>query len=132
MDCIHILYYINLYIIQLYTVSGDLSSISGSESDSDHHSEEEEQPLTSDDITLHSSKLLGSPYIHFTSAKVGESYAVYKNVLIGSKWEMDEDESKDLLKALQELKEQQTWIVLMRAGGHFAGAVFKGYVHSLK
>ena len=115
------------------TFSGDLSSISGSESDSDRHNEGEEEepqiPLTSDDVATQT-KFAGSPYIHFISAKDGESYAVYKNVLSGSRHGVDTDESHDLLRALEALKEQQIWIVLMRAGGHFAGAVFKGYCNS--
>ena len=36
--------------------------------------------------------------------------------------------SSDLLDSLINLTQPQVWIILMRAGGHFAGAVFRGYV----
>ena len=31
-----------------------------------------------------------------------------------------------LVELLGSLREPQVWIILMRSGGHFAGAVFKG------
>ena len=31
-----------------------------------------------------------------------------------------------LVELLGSLRETQVWIILMRSGGHFAGAVFKG------
>jgi hypothetical protein len=88
-------------------LSDDLSSISGSESDSD--------PDTSNHT-------IRSPVITFTFNTT--CHAIYRVLVTNSK---DVDLSVDELKqAMIDLTIPQFWIILMRSGGHFAGAVFKG------
>ena len=63
-------------------MSGDLSSISGSESDcDDSNSEESLEKTTPTDHTHHSS----SPFIYFTSGDSKSLYSVYRAILTGGK-----------------------------------------------
>lgn len=117
---------------------GDLSSISGSESDSDSNKENEEvkskllsmkeEEKYGDGISQ--SKPMGSPFLYFSSQD-GCCFAVYKNIITNHKTtEVRNLTTSDLLSLLPSLAQPQVWIILMRAGGHFAGAVFRGYVCS--
>ena len=124
----------------MYNAGGDLSSISGSESDSDSNKEseeakskllsmEEEDERYGNDIT-HTSKPRSSPFLYFSSQD-GRYFAVYKNLVINHKIAgVRNSTTPDLLNSLSSLAQPQVWIILMRAGGHFAGAVFRGYVCS--
>lgn len=115
---------------------GDLSSISGSESDSDSNKESEKAKLKllameeEDEDTSHNSKPMGSPFLYFSS-QGGRCFAVYKNLVINHKAaDVGNSTTSDLLSSLSSLAQPQVWIILMRAGGHFAGAVFRGYACS--
>ena len=119
---------------KLFCSGGDLSSISGSESDSDSSRDiEEARPSLDctekdfDDDSSHSQSA-GSPFLQF-STQDGQCYVVYRALVTNLKpSEVRSSLSSDLLSALNCLTQPQVWIVLMRAGGHFAGAVFKGCV----
>lgn len=103
-------------------VPGDLSSISGSESDSDETpaegTKEEEKTAPPEP------RPQGSPFLYFKAGD-GSSYAVYRSVLLGSKASLPD---ALLTERLGALRQPQVWIILMKAGGHFAGGVFKKYV----
>ncbi|NWH89777.1 ANKZ1 protein, partial [Aegithalos caudatus] len=105
------------------TRTGDVSSISGSDSDSsDVSSESEVVPSVSDTPqTPRSHKVL------LRNAK-GQLISAYRCVLLTGKashspafWERDSRKA-----SLQSLSASTCWVVLMMGGGHFAGAVFRG------
>ena len=100
---------------------GDLSSISGSESDSDDELKTTERD--DDHGALQGKGADRSPYLHFSSEE-GSTHSIYRCIIPGSQSNMEP--GHDLGHALQALREPQMWIILMRSGGHFAGAVFKG------
>ena len=119
----HITVHARLYIVR---IGSDVSSISGSESDSDpsKDSEEEEDDQDFDD-SAHS-KLVGSPFVYFSTVD-RRFFAVYRNLLTNLKAnEIRTTANFDLVNSLTSLACPQVCIVLMRAGGHFAGAVFRG------
>ncbi|KAM6268883.1 tRNA endonuclease ANKZF1 [Porphyrio hochstetteri] len=102
--------------------TGDVSSISGSDSDSsDESSESEVLPAASDNAGTppapRSHKLL------LRNAK-GQLISVYRCVLGTRKG--DVEEPAELAALLQSLGASTCWVVLMMGGGHFAGAVFRG------
>ncbi len=100
-----------------FSPTGDLSSISGSESDSAHSGKEDEpRPLNSE--------LSQTPFIYFTTTdKNGQKlFAVYRSTVTRAK------RGGAKVEAIKSLTNEQVWIVLMRSGGHFAGAVFRGWV----
>ncbi|XP_054237482.1 ankyrin repeat and zinc finger domain-containing protein 1 [Indicator indicator] len=104
------------------TRKGDVSSISGSGSESsDGGSESELLPSAS-----FSPKCLSVPRSHkvlLRNAK-GQLISAYRCV-VGTKKGVSE-EPVDLVKSLQSLNASTCWVVLIMGGGHFAGAVFRG------
>lgn len=119
---------------QYFITGGDLSSISGSESDSDSSKDEEtsssmtnieEDHFNGEDNSVMYS-VAGSPFLYFSSQD-GRYFAIYRSLVTNLKPAAVRDiSSSDLLGSLVNLTQPQVWIVLMRAGGHFAGAVFRG------
>ncbi|XP_066046216.1 tRNA endonuclease ANKZF1-like isoform X4 [Chamaea fasciata] len=104
------------------TRTGDVSSISGSDSDSsDVSSESELLPSVSD--TPQSSQIPRSHKVLLRNAK-GQLISVYRCVLITGKGDIEEP--VELITSLQSLSASTCWVVLMMGGGHFAGAVFRG------
>lgn len=114
------------------TNAGDLSSISGS--DSDNSSEDEETEMsgknevgaisTQMDQTKQKQLRQGpSNKLLFRNAE-GQLLAVYRCVL-GPAKDRPMDAS-ELLQSLKVLQAKPCWVVLMAGGGHFAGAVFRG------
>ncbi|XP_064307454.1 tRNA endonuclease ANKZF1 isoform X2 [Phalacrocorax carbo] len=104
------------------TRAGDVSSISGSDSESsDASSESELLPSASDSLghpqTPRSHKVL------FRNAK-GQLISAYRCVLGTRKG--GSEEPAELTASLQSLGVSTCWVVLMMGGGHFAGAVFRG------
>ncbi len=91
-----------------------MSSISGSESDSAHSGEDEPPPLRE--------KLVQTPFIYFTTAdKNGQKlFAIYRSLVTQAK------RGRATMETVKSLAKDQVWIILMRSGGHFAGAVFTG------
>ncbi|KFQ59419.1 Ankyrin repeat and zinc finger domain-containing protein 1, partial [Pelecanus crispus] len=112
------------------TCAGDVSSISGSDSESsDASSESELLPSASDSPgtpqTPRSHKVL------LRNAK-GQLISAYRCVLDTGKAtgvsvsQGGSKEPAELTASLQSLGASTCWIVLMMGGGHFAGAVFRG------
>ncbi|XP_076198940.1 tRNA endonuclease ANKZF1 isoform X2 [Aptenodytes patagonicus] len=102
--------------------TGDVSSISGSDSESsDASSESELLPSASD-----SPGTLQNPRSHkvvLRNAK-GQLISAYRCVLGTGKG--GSEEPAELTASLQSLSASTCWVVLMMGGGHFAGAVFRG------
>ncbi|KAM7049726.1 tRNA endonuclease ANKZF1 isoform 1-T1 [Acridotheres tristis] len=102
--------------------TGDLSSISGSDSDSsDVSSESELLPSVSD--TPRTPQIPRSHKVLLRNAK-GQFIVMYRCVLATGKG--DTEEPVELTASLQSLSASTCWVVLMIGGGHFAGAVFRG------
>ncbi|NXM24785.1 ANKZ1 protein, partial [Oxyruncus cristatus] len=121
------------------TRTGDVSSISGSDSESSDTSSESELLSSASDSpgtpqTSRSHKVL------LRNAK-GQLISVYRCVLVTGKatkevirwmlarvsvYQGDIEEPAELTASLQSLSTSTCWVVLMMGGGHFAGAVFRG------
>ncbi|XP_077303983.1 tRNA endonuclease ANKZF1 isoform X1 [Lithobates pipiens] len=105
------------------TQEGDVSSISGSDSESS----DEEDSRTSLESSLESSLDLGHPNrsqrVLFRNGQ-GKLLSVYRCVL-GVTKDM-EVSPEQLLSCVKCLQDQPTVVILMAGGGHFAGTVFKG------
>nr|XP_033473878.1 ankyrin repeat and zinc finger domain-containing protein 1 isoform X2 [Epinephelus lanceolatus] len=110
------------------TGAGDMSSISGSESDSEEDSDSESGGTYSNvtgtdnessaETSLFSGRL-SSKVVFQNSA--GQYLSVYRCILQGKLG--DEQDAASLLKAISN---KTVWVMLMTGGGHFAGAVFQG------
>ncbi|XP_016420594.1 ankyrin repeat and zinc finger domain-containing protein 1 isoform X1 [Sinocyclocheilus rhinocerous] len=104
------------------TGTGDLSSISGSDSDSEDGDlgdevgpEETDSALDTDQSTCRlSTKAV------FQNMQ-GQFLSLYRCVLQNKK-----DNEEDLVSSLLKISNNTIWVILMTGGGHFAGAVFKG------
>ncbi|KAH3719844.1 ankyrin repeat and zinc finger domain-containing protein 1-like isoform X2 [Dreissena polymorpha] len=128
-------------------ISGNISSLSGSDSENDESSDSESKNKTLPGKPLH-----GSPRRRFQAAnnsstdseseawsqsddiarrlpkvffknKEGELLSLYRCVLCNKK--NYPANSDDLVSMATELPGQMTWAVFMAGGGHFAGAIFK-------
>ncbi|XP_067890801.1 tRNA endonuclease ANKZF1 isoform X2 [Heterodontus francisci] len=117
-------------------IAGEISSISGSDSE-DSHSDTESDRLycrnirnvlcsTSED-PLAEEKPRGrrGHRVLFQSAE-GEYLSVYRCILQGKQDSGKCEDEDSLLSSLLSLNPQTIWVVLMTGGGHFAGAVFQG------
>ncbi|XP_077392807.1 tRNA endonuclease ANKZF1 isoform X2 [Festucalex cinctus] len=111
------------------TGAGDLSSISGSESDSVEEESDQDEAETgwsaaggdddnSDDTSLMTGRL--SSKVVFRDL-AGQYMSIYRCVLHGKS-----DEEQALECCLKSINKRTLWIILMTGGGHFAGAVFQG------
>ncbi|KAM9305710.1 tRNA endonuclease ANKZF1 [Gastrophryne carolinensis] len=104
------------------TQAGDLSSISGSDSESS-----EEEDSGNPDLFLESSPNKGHPSRAQRSLfrnGDGKLLSVFRCVLgLAKETEMSPEQ---LLNCVSGLQEKPVVLVLMAGGGHFAGAVFKG------
>ncbi|KAF1671602.1 Ankyrin repeat and zinc finger domain-containing protein 1, partial [Pygoscelis papua] len=110
--------------------TGDVSSISGSDSESSDASSESELPPSASD----SPGTLQNPRSHkvvLRNAK-GQLISAYRCVipwvLAGvSVSQGGSEEPAELTASLQSLSASTCWVVLMMGGGHFAGATFHRY-----
>ncbi|XP_041857850.1 ankyrin repeat and zinc finger domain-containing protein 1 [Melanotaenia boesemani] len=110
------------------TGAGDLSSISGSESDSEEDSDSEKEGTSSNvtgtdnesSVESHSMIARLSSKVVFQNA-IGEFLSVYRCVLQGKS-----DDKLDAVSSLKVMSKKTVWVILMTGGGHFAGAVFEG------
>ncbi|XP_051937425.1 ankyrin repeat and zinc finger domain-containing protein 1 [Hippocampus zosterae] len=111
------------------TGAGDLSSISGSETDSEEEESDGDEGETgrsaaggdndnSDDTSLTTGRL-SSKVVFQDSA--GQYLTVYRCILNAKS-----DEEQGLEVCLKSIDKRTLWIILMTGGGHFAGAVFQG------
>ncbi|XP_067459514.1 tRNA endonuclease ANKZF1 [Thunnus thynnus] len=109
------------------TGAGDMSSISGSESDSEESDSDDGGTSsnvtgTDNESSAETSLITGRP-----SSKVvfqnsaGEYLSVYRCILQGKS-----DGEQDVESCLKTISKKTSWIILMTGGGHFAGAVFQG------
>ncbi|NXH10520.1 ANKZ1 protein, partial [Bucco capensis] len=115
------------------TCTGDVSSISGSDSESsDGSTELELQPSASD--SPETASVPRSHKVLLRNAK-GQLISAYHCVLSTRKasynppcWERGSlcEDPAELKASLQSLNASTCWVVLMMGGGHFAGAVFQG------
>ncbi|XP_074729536.1 tRNA endonuclease ANKZF1 isoform X1 [Strix uralensis] len=104
------------------THAGDVSSISGSDSESsDASSESELLPSASD--SAGTSLVPRSHKVLLRNAK-GQLISAYRCVLGTGKG--GSEEPAELMASVQSLSASTSWVVLMMGGGHFAGAVFQG------
>ncbi|KAL7385333.1 hypothetical protein ABVT39_019563 [Epinephelus coioides] len=110
------------------TGAGDMSSISGSESDSEEDSDSESGGTYSNVTgTDNESSAESSLFSGRLSSKVvfqnsaGQYLSVYRCILQGKLG--NEQDAASLLKAISN---KTVWVILMTGGGHFAGAVFQG------
>ncbi|XP_034033794.1 ankyrin repeat and zinc finger domain-containing protein 1 isoform X2 [Thalassophryne amazonica] len=104
------------------TGAGDLSSISGSESDSED-SDSDVTQLSAGESSSETSSIpgrLSSKVVLQNSA--GQYLAVYRCILQGKKSEGEQD----VALSLKSITQKTVWVILMTGGGHFAGAVFQG------
>ncbi|XP_057293039.1 ankyrin repeat and zinc finger domain-containing protein 1-like isoform X2 [Hydractinia symbiolongicarpus] len=111
-----------------YQISGELSSISGSDSESDDDMEpvslkREDSIDISEDVTncTASSLFFGKhPLKFFFQSEEGKLIALYRNVVSNAQKINDADSSNEILGLASDI-----WIYLMFSTGHFAGAVYE-------
>ncbi|XP_053184725.1 ankyrin repeat and zinc finger domain-containing protein 1 isoform X2 [Scomber japonicus] len=109
------------------TGAGDMSSISGSESDSEKS--DSDDGGTSSNVTgtdnespVETSLITGRPSSKvFFQNSAGQYLSVYRCILQGKS-----DGELDVGSSLKAINKETLWIILMTGGGHFAGAVFQG------
>ncbi|KAM3608079.1 uncharacterized protein V6R79_018780 [Siganus canaliculatus] len=111
------------------TGAGDMSSISGSESDSEEEEWDSDGGGTSSTIkgadnesSVESSSVSGraSSKVVFQNS-AGQYVSVYRCILQGKS-----DDEQDPASSLKTISKKTVWVVIMTGGGHFAGAVFRG------
>ncbi|XP_078142031.1 tRNA endonuclease ANKZF1 isoform X1 [Centroberyx gerrardi] len=111
------------------TGTGDMSSISGSESDSGEEDSDSDWGGKSSDVTRtdNDSSAEADSVPSRLSSKVvfqdseGQYLAVYRCVL-----QSKSDAEGDVVASLKTISKKTVWVILMTGGGHFAGAVFQG------
>ncbi|KAL7882322.1 hypothetical protein AOLI_G00091710 [Acnodon oligacanthus] len=102
------------------TGAGDLSSISGSDSEDDEA--DSGDGCHGDEVTPEGSDggRLSSRVIFQNSE--GQYVTLYRCALQGSRT----DTEVSLVDSLLKISDRMVWVILMTGGGHFAGAVFRG------
>ncbi|KAM3861949.1 tRNA endonuclease ANKZF1 [Diretmus argenteus] len=111
------------------TGTGDVSSISGSESDSGEEDSDSDWVGGSSDVTRtdNESSVEADAAPSRPSSKVvfqnleGQYLSLYRCVLQGKS-----DGEQDVAASLKTISKKTVWVILMTGGGHFAGAVFRG------
>ncbi|XP_023256986.1 ankyrin repeat and zinc finger domain-containing protein 1 isoform X2 [Seriola lalandi dorsalis] len=111
------------------TGAGDMSSISGSESDSEEENSDSDCGGTSSNIAGTDNESSGETSLITgrLSSKVvfqnssGQYLSVYRCILQGKS-----DDEQDAGASIMALSKKTVWVILMTGGGHFAGAVFQG------
>ncbi|XP_008402181.1 ankyrin repeat and zinc finger domain-containing protein 1 [Poecilia reticulata] len=112
------------------TRAGDLSSISGSESDSDEEDTDSDDRGTGSNITGTDNESSAEPSattgrlhskVVFQNS-AGEYLSIYHCALMGK---ADSDEH-NIISSLKTVNQKTVWVILMTGGGHFAGAIFEG------
>ncbi|XP_062907551.1 tRNA endonuclease ANKZF1-like isoform X2 [Mobula hypostoma] len=119
------------------TIAGEISSISGSDSEEldlhpepeglyCHHMLDVSEPGSGISSCEEKAQGRRSTRVLFRTAE-GELLSVFRCVLQG-KQITREDEDSNILASLLSLTPETIWVILMAGGGHFAGAVFRGDV----
>ncbi|XP_006004357.1 tRNA endonuclease ANKZF1 isoform X2 [Latimeria chalumnae] len=110
----------------------DVSSISGSDSDTDSESNCDllrpvnipgSNPVNQEQDRGKEQEHLSHKVLFRNSE--GQYLSVYRCILL-SKKESEENNNNELVSSLQNVNVKSPWVILMTGGGHFAGAVFKG------
>ncbi|XP_058249081.1 tRNA endonuclease ANKZF1 isoform X2 [Hemibagrus wyckioides] len=100
------------------TGMGDMSSISGSDSENEEsHSEEEEGG--GDGVISSGGRL--SPRVLLQNSQ-GQYFCLYRCAV----QKKTRDSEANLVDSLLNISDKTVWVILMTGGGHFAGAVYKG------
>lgn len=108
------------------TGAGDVSSISGSESDSsreDSASDSGEAGSNNKDTDSSLITVRPSSKVVFQNS-AGQYLSVHRCILQGKAKQSDVEE--DATSSLRAINKNTVWVILMTGGGHFAGAVFQG------
>ncbi|CAB3984687.1 Ankyrin repeat and zinc finger domain-containing 1, partial [Paramuricea clavata] len=112
-------------------ISGELSSISGSESDSAEEvlttGNPESIPLMTlsilpDERKIHTEVDRSNPKVYFVNES-GIHMSLFREVVYGTKEMLT---CEEIESRIQNLSQEKFWLILMTGGGHFAGAVFSG------
>ncbi|XP_033863063.3 tRNA endonuclease ANKZF1 [Acipenser ruthenus] len=109
------------------TGAGDLSSISGSDSDDDASDSDWGYRGDGDSTSAGTDSPPDAPNRRLSCRVVfrnsrGQYLSVYRCILHSNKM----DSETMLAASLQNLSNKSVWVILMTGGGHFAGAVFQG------
>ncbi|KAK7010519.1 ankyrin repeat and zinc finger domain-containing protein 1, partial [Biomphalaria glabrata] len=108
-------------------ISGDISSISGSDSDdTDHEGSQDEASLKFnelDSVDDEQSTVYNHPKLYFRN-KDGDLMSIYRCLIQQKKFPIEDH--REIEKKIALLPEKSNWIILMVSSGHFAGAVFNG------
>ncbi|XP_049340663.1 ankyrin repeat and zinc finger domain-containing protein 1 isoform X1 [Astyanax mexicanus] len=103
------------------TGTGDLSSISGSDSEDDEVDDVGDGGRGDEENTEVLEGGRSSSRVVFQNSE-GQYVSLYRCVLQSNKTEAE----VDLVDSLLKISDRTVWVILMTGGGHFAGAVFKG------
>ncbi|XP_058476129.1 tRNA endonuclease ANKZF1 isoform X2 [Solea solea] len=109
------------------TGAGDMSSISGSESDSEEENSDggrasSNAPGTDNDGSIETSSMTCRVSSKVVFQNLGGQYlSVHRCILPGK-----ENDELDAGSSLMALSRKTVWVILMTGGGHFAGAIFQG------
>uniref|UniRef100_A0A3B1IWF6 Ankyrin repeat and zinc finger peptidyl tRNA hydrolase 1 n=1 Tax=Astyanax mexicanus TaxID=7994 RepID=A0A3B1IWF6_ASTMX len=103
------------------TGTGDLSSISGSDSEDDEVDDVGDRGRGDEENTEVLEGGRSSSRVVFQNSE-GQYVSLYRCVLQSNKTEAE----VDLVDSLLKISDRTVWVILMTGGGHFAGAVFKG------
>ncbi|KAK7863911.1 hypothetical protein R5R35_014479 [Gryllus longicercus] len=111
-------------------LADDVSSISGSETDSEDNEENEDNSEvslknteTQNNLTSQKLQIERHCKVFFENVE-GKILSIYRCVLHDKK--MGPDNDNDLVTSALQSIEKPTWAVIMLGGGHFAAAVFQG------
>ncbi|KAH9513360.1 Ankyrin repeat and zinc finger domain-containing protein 1 [Bulinus truncatus] len=105
-------------------IAGEVSSISGSESDNSDDDDASDVKLTESEIGDNEHlAVYNHPKLFFRN-KEGELMSVYRCLIYQKKFPVEDN--KEVEKLISQLPERSKWIILLVSSGHFAGAIFKG------
>ncbi|KAK3568979.1 hypothetical protein QTP86_021377 [Hemibagrus guttatus] len=103
------------------TGMGDVSSISGSDSENEESSsEEEEDGVVGANGVISSGSRLSTRVLLQNSQ--GQFFCLYRCAV----QKKTRDSEANLVDSLLNISDKTVWVILMTGGGHFAGAVYKG------
>ncbi|KAH9513359.1 Ankyrin repeat and zinc finger domain-containing protein 1 [Bulinus truncatus] len=105
-------------------IAGEVSSISGSESDNSDDDDASDVNLTESEIGDNEHlAVYNHPKLFFRN-KEGELMSVYRCLIYQKKFPIEDN--KEVEKLISQLPERSKWVILLVSSGHFAGAIFKG------
>ncbi|XP_029698232.1 ankyrin repeat and zinc finger domain-containing protein 1 isoform X1 [Takifugu rubripes] len=107
------------------TGEGDVSSISGSESDSEECADSDDGNAADSEASPESCLIMGqrSTKLIFQNL-AGQYLSVHRCILQGKSAESDDEQ--DVGSSLKNINKTTLWAILMAGGGHFVGSIFQG------